>query len=123
MSFNYNATAATATRLLKQFGAAATLKRTVTGEYDPTTGEVPVTTASLATQAAVFPYDQKYIDGTLIKQGDQWGLLAPAHAPKQGDVLNAKSPLTGAYADYTVVNFKAHGPAGIPVLYEVHVRG
>lgn len=121
--FNYNATAATATRLLQRFGKAATLKRIVTGAYDPSTGTAPVTTTSLNTHAAVFAYDQKYIDGTLIKQGDQWCLLSPIHAPKQGDVLNAKSPLTGQYADFTIVAFKAHGPAGTAVLFEAQVRG
>ena len=71
MSFNYPATAATAKRLLERFGAAATLKRDTTGTYDPSTGTSPVTTESLATTAAVFAYPQRYIDGTLILQGDQ----------------------------------------------------
>src|SRR5690348_18097749 len=43
------------------------------------------TTTNLATTAAVFAYDQKYIDGTLIKQGDQLAYCAPAVAPAQGD--------------------------------------
>ena len=49
MTFNYAATATTATRLLTRFGAAATLKRETVGAYDPDTGTSPVTTTSLST--------------------------------------------------------------------------
>lgn len=123
MTFDYAATAATALRLLTRFGASATLKRTSAGTYDPSTGTSTETQTSLTTTACVFPYEQGYVDGTIIMQGDQWCLLSPAQTPKQGDVVNVKSPLTGEYGDYTVVNFTAHGPAGRPVLFEAQVRG
>ncbi|MBV7475394.1 hypothetical protein [Pseudoxanthomonas sp. PXM05] len=115
--FNYAATAATATRLLQRFGASATLKRQTTGAYDPSTGTTPVTVTELATTAAVFAYDQKYIDGTLILQGDQRAYLVPAQVPKQGDVLawNGK--------DWRVVAVKPIAPAGTVVLYEAQLRG
>lgn len=117
MSFDYAKTAATATRLLQRFGAAATLKRETVGEYDPATGTTPVTTTSLATTAAVFAYDAKYIDGTLILQGDQRAFLIPSVTPKQGDKLAWQG------ADYTVVAVKPLAPAGVVALYEAQIRG
>ena len=52
--FNYPATAATATRLLQRFGAAATIKRQSGTAYDPATGTSTQTYTSYATTAAVF---------------------------------------------------------------------
>lgn len=116
-AFNYPATAATATRLLERFGAACTLKRQTTGMYDPATGTTPVTTTQLATTAAVFAYAQSYIDGTLIRQGDQQAFCAPGVEPKQGDRLAWQG------RDYEVVSVKPTNPAGVPVLYEAQLRG
>lgn len=116
-AFDYANTAATATRLLQRFGASATIKRTTTGEYDPETGTTPVTVTELATTAAVFAYDQKYIDGTLVLQGDQRAYLAPAQQPKQGDRL------TWQGKDFEMVAVKPVSPAGVPVLYEAQLRG
>lgn len=117
MSFDYNELASTASEMLVEFGKAATLKRIVTGAYDPSTGTAPVTTTSLNTHAAVFAYDQKYIDGTLIKQGDQRAYLSPRQEPKQGDLL------TWMGKDYQIVAVKPLAPAGVAVLFEAQVRG
>jgi hypothetical protein len=116
-TFNYAATAATATRLLQRFGASATLKRQTTGAYDPATGTTPVTVAEIATTAAVFAYDQKYIDGTLVLQGDQRAYMTPGVMPKQGDVLAWQG------RDWQVVAVKPIAPAGTPVVYEAQLRG
>lgn len=117
MTFNYAATAATATRLLQRFGAAATIKRTTAGEYDPVLGYAPVVTTEHPTTAAVFAYPQSYIDGTNILQGDQQAFLTPADAPKQGDKLAWQG------TDYEVIAVKPVSPAGLAVIYEVQVRG
>ena len=114
--FNYPATAATATRLLERFGASCTLVRTTTGAYDPATGQASVTTESLTTTAAVFAYDQKYIEGTLILQGDQLAYCAPATEPKQGDSF------VWAGVTHTVIAVKPTSPAGVPVLFEAQLR-
>ncbi|MBN8502803.1 MAG: hypothetical protein J0M19_16920 [Sphingomonadales bacterium] len=116
-TFNYPATAATSARLLERFGAACVLKRQTAGTYDPATGTTPVTTDSLPTTAAVFAYEQSYIDGTLIKQGDQRAYCAPAVEPRQGDRF------TWAGRDYAVVAVKPVSPAGVPVLFEAQLRG
>lgn len=116
MSFDYAHTAATATRLLQRFGATATIVRTTSGTYDPDTGTTMPTTANLATTAAVFAYEQKYIDGTLILEGDQRAYCKPSVEPKQGDGF------TWQGSAYTVVAVKPVSPAGVPVLYEAQIR-
>jgi hypothetical protein len=116
VSFDYPATAATATRLLERFGAACTLVRQTAGAYDPATGSAPITTTSLDTTAAVFDYAQRYIDGTLIKQGDRQAYCAPAVTPAQGDQF------TWQGATFTVVSVKPISPAGVPVLFEAQLR-
>lgn len=115
--FNYPATAAAATRLLTKFGAAATLKRQSGTTYDPGTGTTVPTYADLATTAAVFAYKQGYIDGTLIRQGDQQAFCAPAVEPVQGDrfAWHGKT--------FEVVSVKPVSPAGVAVLYECQIRG
>jgi hypothetical protein len=117
VNFDYTATAATASRLLQRFGAAATLKRVSGTAYDPATGTNDPTYTDLPTTAAVFAYDQKYIDGTLIRQGDQRAYCSPAVAPTQGDRL------AGGGATVEVVAVKPVSPAGVPVLYEAQLRG
>ncbi len=117
MTFNYPATADTATRLLQRFGAACTLKRETGTAYDPSSGTIMPTYDSGPTTAAVFAMPQKYIDGTLILQGDQQAFLVPATEPKQGDVL------TWSGRDYTVIAVKPLAPAGVPVLFEAQLRG
>jgi hypothetical protein len=116
-AFTYPNTAATATRLLQRFGAACTLKRSGPAAYDPATGTVEPTLDTLATTAAVFAYPQKYIDGSLILQGDQQAFCVPGVEPKQGDVLSWQG------IDYTVISVKPVAPAGVPVLFEAQLRG
>lgn len=121
--FNYPATAATATRLLKRFGAPAALIRADGPPvYDPETGSTAPADVSTPTTAAVFAYDQKYIDGTLVKQGDKQAFCAPDQRVEQGDKLNYKDD-TGSMRVAEVVAAKAVAPAGVPVLYVVQLRG
>ena len=116
MSF-YGDLAQTALELLQEFGAAATLKRQSAGSYDPSTGADTVSETSLTTTAAVFAYDQKYIDGTLILQGDQRAYLSNEQEPRQGDLLAWNG------TDYRVIAVKPLSPAGTVVLYEAQLRG
>ena len=123
-TFNYPATAATATRLLQRFGAAATVKHPTGSAYDPDTGTTVPTYASTATTAAVFDYAQKYIDGTLILQGDKQAYCAPAVAPVQGDQFDWPVNVPGVTTvTYTVIAVKPVSPAGVPVLFEAQLRG
>lgn len=76
----------------------------------PTYTDVPTT-------AAVFDYAQKYIDGTMIKQGDKQAFCASAARPENGDKFAWQG------ADYTIISVKPVSPAGVDVLFEVQIRG
>jgi len=117
-AFNYPVTAATATRLLKRFGATAALVRAEGPPvYDPETGQTAPADVSTPTTAAVFAYDQKFIDGTLVLQGDQQAFCAPGVEPKQGDRFQWQGKV------YTVVAVKPLSPAGVPILFTAQIRG
>jgi hypothetical protein len=122
--FNYGRSAATAVRLLKRFGAAASVLRAGDGDpvYNPETGTTAPPEVALPTVAAVFDYEQKYIDGTLVKQGDKQALCSPTQKVEQGDRLRYKSD-TGADAVGTVISVKPLAPAGVAVLYTAQIRG
>ena len=115
-AFDYANTAATAQRLLARFGAAATLKRISGSAYDPATGTTVPTYTDHATTAAVFAYPQKYVDGTLIRQGDQLAYCDPSVVPVAGDTF------TWQGVTLTIISVKPTSPAGVPVLYEAQVR-
>ncbi|GGA05617.1 hypothetical protein [Dyella caseinilytica] len=124
-AFDYSRPAASATRMLKRYGAACTVKRSTKGGYDPATGTVtPGGSTSTPSVCATFPMPQKYVDGTLILMGDTMAYCAPGVVVRQGDVLNCRDPMRDCeYRDFTVVNVKPIGPAGVPVLFEAQLRG
>ena len=116
--FNYLSLAATAQRLLQRFGSATTLTRSTPGEYDPDTAAAPITTAVQNVTAAVFPVEDRFVDGTLIFATDQQAYVSAVGVtePKPGDVLAWNG------ADLTAVRCKNLGPSGVFVLYEMIVR-
>lgn len=119
-AFDYTKTAATVDRLLKRFGASATLQRVVHGTYDPDTGTTTADTTSTWTGVgAKFDYEQKEIDGTNIRTGDQRVYLSVVGIvnPQSGDTL-----AIGA-TTYNVVASRPLQPALMAVLYDVQVRG
>ncbi|EGK71907.1 hypothetical protein METUNv1_01685 [Methyloversatilis universalis FAM5] len=118
-SFDYTKTAATATRLLLKFGRAATLTRVAPGAYDPATGAPGAgSTALHAGTAALFDYQQKDIDGTHVRMGDQRAYIAPdlAATPQTGDTLTIGSDV------WSVIASRPLAPAGTVVLHEAQVR-
>lgn len=121
MAFNYAATAATADRLIKRFGTSATLRRTISdaAAYDPATGTVAAPAAvDTVCSAVVIDYDQKMIDGTLIRAGDKRVYMS---------VIGVGLPLAADLfvwqtVTYTVMTVKPLAPAGVGVLYEIQAR-
>lgn len=78
----YDRAKATAKRMLAPRsaggkGLAMTLRRTVPGEYDPTTGTSSETTTDYAGSAFRQDFDLKDIDGSLVKSGDVLFLVSP----------------------------------------------
>lgn len=114
-AFDYNRTAQTALRLLQRYGKATTLTREAPGEYDPDDAAAPITPTVQNVVAAVFPVEQKYVDGTLVRSTDEQALISArgVSEPKPGDIL-----LWGG-RDLTAVKCQNLGPAGVFVLYEI----
>lgn len=118
-AFDYSKPAATAQRLLERFGRAVTLTRKTPGAYDPATGAPGAgTTATHAGTAALFDYQQKDIDGTHIRVGDQRAYIAPdlAVTPQTGDTLTVGGDT------WSVIASRPLAPAGVIVLHDVQVR-
>lgn len=117
MSFYANL-AATARRLLEQFGTTATLTRTTTGTYNPATGSASQTTTTYSCKAARFDYAQRDIDGTNIRVGDQriYMDVQDMVMPQTGDTISMGG------RTYVVVTARSIDPALTAVLYDVQAR-
>ncbi len=123
MAFDFTKPQATANRLLTRFGQAVTLTKTVQGSYDPTTGLITNTTTTQTGTGAVMEYNNRNVDGTLIKQGDRQLLLSPflasggsLVAPAVGDTVTIGGTV------YTVTQVKQVNPAGTCVMYDANLR-
>lgn len=116
MSF-YSCIASTASALLEKFGAAGTLTRT-TGTYSAATSTASTSDATQAVFAALFPYGDKMVDGTLILGKDRKALISVSATtePRAGDVL------TWGSETLTVVRSKVLAPARVKCIYECQVR-
>lgn len=121
--FAYAHTAASATRMLQRYGAPCTIKHTNPGVYDPSSGMAAVNVINAQSYCAVFAMPQRYINGTLVLQGDQQAYCAAGAVIRQGDTLNCRDSFTGEYRDFQVIDVKPVSPAGVPVLFVAHIRG
>lgn len=128
MSAFYDRMAATALRLIAQYGQAATLTYTPEADpddYDPVTGTGPVAVpVSQAGQLILLDYTAAEsgvinASGSLVQQGDKKIMLAAkglAWPPTLTTTIMADG-LT-----WTIVNVKSTNPAGTPLVYELHGR-
>jgi hypothetical protein len=105
--------------LLNEFGQSVTVTLKSAGTYNPSAGTTTVTTVTQTGTAVILPYAEKFVDGTLIKLGDQQLLLSPVDIsePKVGDTVTVGTIV------YTITNVKAYKPAGTLVLYDLNIRG
>lgn len=116
--FDYSRPAATAKRLLDRFGQAGAISRSTPGGYDPETGPTdPVELQSPCT-VALLEFDNRQIDGELVKIGDRRALIAPdvSFEPQAGDSLTVGSDVL------QVVRNRPVSPAGVVVLHDCVVR-
>jgi hypothetical protein len=121
MSFDYTRTRATVQRLLAKFGAETTLTTPAptAPTYDTTSGNATPASPTVDTvTAAVFPYADKFVDGTMILAGDEQAFLSAVGItePKPGSVLSWRA------RSYTTIRAKTLAPAGEAVIYELQVR-
>ena len=125
MSAFYDRMAATALRLIAQYGQTATLTEIIPGEYDPVTGnETGGVNRTQTGQLILLEYTSAEAgiinaSGSLVQQGDKKIMLAAkglSWAPTNTTTILADG-LT-----WTIVNVKSTNPAGTPLVYELHGR-
>ena len=117
-SFNYARAQATALRRLEKFGQAGSVDRDVPGSgpvYDP--GEPAPT--SYACTLAVRKFDNKDIDGTLMKATDK-KIYITAKGLAIFPVTKDRLMIGGL--SHTIVSVMPLNPAGINVYFEVQAR-
>jgi hypothetical protein len=117
-SFNYAKSQATAERLLIKFGQAGSIVRDVPGggsDWDP--GE-PVPTPYACT-VAVLKFDNKDIDGTLIKATDKKVYIA---AKGLAIIPTTTDRISIGGVQHTVIRVMPLNPAGINVYFELQAR-
>ena len=111
---NYDAIQKLAQDKIAQFGRDAVLKRYDEGTFNPATSVISGETVTSQTIKAVFTdYNERQIDGTIIKRGDRLVLIA-------GDIAEIKT--NDAIDDYKVVNVEIVSPAGVNLIYKAQVR-
>lgn len=127
-AFDYADMAATAQELQVEFGGPVTVRRVVTGEYDPDLGQAPATTVDNDGIGALFDYSAQAaglanIAGSVIETGDKQLYLAPELAaggampePRPADLVLALG------ATWHVVTVKTQAPPGLTLLYEIQLR-
>lgn len=119
MTFDYVSKAATAKRLLVKFGRDCTLRKVVTGTYDPATGGVPTTVTESTVTAADFSVSgETDVDGTLIKATDRYALISGTDDTD----ITTDDKLVIDVTEYKIIVVKKLSPAGIMVLFKVYIR-
>ena len=118
MSFDYAEIAAEALELLTEFGQSITRTSYTVGTYDPATGANAVTTAITTRIGAIFDFGAgKTLErGSLIQIGDKRLLLDATAAISQQDHF------TIGGIEYVVVSIGEINPAGVAVMYDIHLR-
>ncbi|KAB2692563.1 hypothetical protein [Brucella intermedia] len=114
--FNYARSVKTADRLISKFGQTGAIRRTETSgdPWDPSTSDTdyPCTLVALN-------YDQKDVDGTLIKSTDKKVYVAVAGLPIQPTTTD-KVIIGGVVS--TIVEAKPLNPAGTVVYWMLQAR-
>lgn len=117
-TFDYPASAATASRLLAKFGQDVTLSKVVPGVYDPVTGEHgPGEDLARAALAAILPYSDgdKFAAGGMIQEGDR-RFIMEAGGEWPPDISTTLTDVSGVA--WNVESVEPFDPAGVPTHYK-----
>lgn len=119
MTFDYAEIAADTLETLTEFGRDVTRKSFTSGVYDPATGLVTPTTADTTRKGALFDFGagQTLERGTLIQSGDK-RLLVDATA-----TVSPQDHFVVGGVEYVIVSIGSIEPAGVAVLFDLHLRG
>lgn len=114
MSINYTALAATALRLITEFGRDLTFTKDTEGAYNPATGKYATTSATYTKKVAVTQYKAtEYND--IIQKGDL-KLVAESYAYAMSDTVSIDSEV------YRIIDIKQLKPAATEVAVIMQVR-
>lgn len=119
MSFDYAGLSTTANNIIAEFGGTVTVTSKGTQTYDIDTGAVVSSDTVETTKGVITNYDKKDIDGTMILQGDKLLLLSAIGIT----TVKPNAKVTIGTVDYNVIAVNETNPAGIPLLYELQIRG
>ena len=117
---DYVRAAATSKRLLESFGMSRpiTIRKTTVGAYDPTTGNAGSVTTNTIKHGVVLSFGsgQTLERGNAILANDSRLLLEPSAVFKVTDKIIIDGVQWG------IISFADTNPAGIQVLYDLHIR-
>lgn len=119
MSRDYTATAERAQRMIERAGGMVVLRRVERGDYDPETGGAPSWPVDYGAVGVKVNYDERFIDGTQIRAGDQRLYMGAVGIPKP----QAGDQVVVGTSVYEVVRVAAEEPADVPVVYILQIRG
>jgi hypothetical protein len=116
--FNYVKSAATATKLLTQFGRDITHRQITEGTYNPATGTVSNTETNATVKAVDLAVKgNEYQNNTLIQAGDRYALLAPS---VQAVDVSDKLIIDGTL--WNIIAVEKLAPANVLVMWKVFIR-
>lgn len=125
MSAFYDRLAATALRLITQYGQTGVLKEVTPGEYDPVTGQgSEPSEITQVGQLILLEYTSNEAGvinstGSLVQEGDK-KILVAAKGLEWKPTITTTLDVDGR--TWTIVNVKETNPAGTPLVYELHGR-
>lgn len=116
-SFNYDASAATAKRLLTKFGQQVTLTEKASSGGPPGVPTSPTDARTVEGMAVILDFRNSEVDGTVIQSGDAKLILEPAAGiPDNGMTTNINGKT------WRVHDWSPLAPAGDVVLYKIQLR-
>lgn len=115
--FDYADAVATAIELIADFGQTGAIRRTVNSgdPWNPTQTDTDYTVTLV-----VIDYENKDVDGTLIRQTDRHVLVSPDGLTVEP--TTADSVVVDG-ATLAIINVKPLNPAGTLVMYDLQCRG
>lgn len=123
MSEFYDETAADVDEALTEYGAPLTIRKIVSGEYDPDTGGISQTITDHVTVGLRESYQLQDIDGSNIKRNDVKLLISPTlMAGGQTPEPTTQDKIIFDGSTYTVQNVDPWNYAGVSVGFSVQAR-
>lgn len=116
-----SAVRAAAKNVYRTFGKTMTLRRETGSAYDPATGSNVPTYTTYSVKGRVEDYEDRLIDGTLVKSGDRRVTFPAAGLTSGVEPLTTDQWVIGA-TTYAIVRVKATDATDEVAMWELQVR-